>query len=643
MPRFKTPKFSEGFPPGVVVWSRLGEFPWWPSVVVNRTEHEKTLVLDPGEILAEESPSNRMVEFFNDNKRVAVLELKDLLEYSTNVHKVNRAGQNTNLVIAACEEANAYIASTNGLSEQRESLQDMNFKLPKRKPERNVLPLDPLPSPPPAEPPLSPAKSPPPPPRARKMQKPKVKRERELREPRSDGPVSSEEKPRRGLGRPKKEDRLQRRESAPMRREDDSPSPRRRRESDPGRELQKSSGKRKRKPSLKVTERSADSEDMQAQLDQVPRQRRAKDRRLESGSSRRSRDEEEDDIRPGRRSRGEEDDERTRRKGRDEEDDAGERHRSLDEDDDIRAMRKKRDGRKKRRSHDEEDGRKKRRNRDRDEDGRRGRKRRDEEDDPRPRRKQVKEEVDDQPQARKERGSRVRVERDERVGEDSRRERGEGADGEEDVQPPSRKFKVKRKELPKDRRADTMLGKKDNPNPDNVVAYDAEPRAPVASNSKPNIGIDKASALFLKAKHMCTEYKEALDKLKKQHGLFRERRSALQDTIEELDVVNFDRETLEKSEIGPGILDLIDYMEPVSVDLRNGLVKAVNKWEDQYNPAGQAGAKEEKKEDVVMSEEEETERPKSNGKTEAVPVPRKRDVERDEDVAMADTEEGKTQ
>lgn len=69
----------------------------------------------------------------------------------------------------------------------------------------------------------------------------------------------------------------------------------------------------------------------------------------------------------------------------------------------------------------------------------------------------------------------------------------------------------------------------------------------------------------------------------------RAHRAQVQDRSDALNLVDCDKATLMQSGIGPRILDLIDFMEPVSVDLRNGLVKAVNKWEDEYGVGKQEG------------------------------------------------------
>lgn len=150
------PEFAKGSPVGLVVWARLASFPWWPGVVVNREEHEKTVDLDPGEKLPAAAETNRMVEFFNDNRRVSVVKFKDMIEYSSNIYKVNRAGKHFSDVIIACEEANDYIA-TKGLPVQRQSLHDAAFELPKTEPVNAAPPVESTPppvepTPPPGEP-----------------------------------------------------------------------------------------------------------------------------------------------------------------------------------------------------------------------------------------------------------------------------------------------------------------------------------------------------------------------------------------------------------------------------------------------------------------------------------------------------------
>lgn len=118
----------DGFPVGLVVRVRQGHFSWWPAFIVDRKEREKQLRLQPAATLPAATDDSRMVKYFNDCRRVAVLEVKDLLEYSTNIRKVYYASEVTNHVIDACEQANTYI-KTQGLPVQGESLQQMNFTL----------------------------------------------------------------------------------------------------------------------------------------------------------------------------------------------------------------------------------------------------------------------------------------------------------------------------------------------------------------------------------------------------------------------------------------------------------------------------------------------------------------------------------
>ncbi len=94
---------------GNVVWVRLDGYPWWPAIVVNRKEREPGVELEEGEKLAPESQSNRMVEFFNDEGRVAVIQVNDICEYTTNMKLVRQSGKPRKDVIKACREANHHI------------------------------------------------------------------------------------------------------------------------------------------------------------------------------------------------------------------------------------------------------------------------------------------------------------------------------------------------------------------------------------------------------------------------------------------------------------------------------------------------------------------------------------------------------
>lgn len=100
----------------------------------------KTRVVAGADQLPVASGTNRLVRFFQDG-RVEVLEFKGLLEYFTNLRKVQRAGKCTAPVGVACAEASKDIEN-NGLSAQRTSLQGMDYELPKKSWERSMWNLN---------------------------------------------------------------------------------------------------------------------------------------------------------------------------------------------------------------------------------------------------------------------------------------------------------------------------------------------------------------------------------------------------------------------------------------------------------------------------------------------------------------------
>lgn len=75
--------------------------PWWPALIVDRKEDEKNLTLAPGEMLPIAAEGNRMVELFNHDHRVAVLAVKCLVEYTSQIGKVSGAMAHANAVIDA--------------------------------------------------------------------------------------------------------------------------------------------------------------------------------------------------------------------------------------------------------------------------------------------------------------------------------------------------------------------------------------------------------------------------------------------------------------------------------------------------------------------------------------------------------------
>eukprot|EP00171_Calliarthron_tuberculosum_P019645 IDg19645t1 len=77
---------SRTFVEGVVVWAKVEGFPWWPAVVRLRSRHERKLLPEERAVLPPSSAHNRLVEFFNDANRVAVVALLALEEFSSHMH-----------------------------------------------------------------------------------------------------------------------------------------------------------------------------------------------------------------------------------------------------------------------------------------------------------------------------------------------------------------------------------------------------------------------------------------------------------------------------------------------------------------------------------------------------------------------------
>lgn len=104
---------------GDVIWGRFSSYPWWPAVIVNRKEKEPDVELTDDDMpLPAESDTNRMVEFFNDDGRVAILELNNIREYTANMKLVRHSGKFRDDIIAACGEANNYILTEGKVTQQ---------------------------------------------------------------------------------------------------------------------------------------------------------------------------------------------------------------------------------------------------------------------------------------------------------------------------------------------------------------------------------------------------------------------------------------------------------------------------------------------------------------------------------------------
>lgn len=89
------------------VWVVFGEYPWWPARVVDRKKGESKL--DPGESVAAPNGRNMMVEWFDEDSSISVLDNKFICEYTTNMHLVRQTGEPLPDIIEACRGANKYL------------------------------------------------------------------------------------------------------------------------------------------------------------------------------------------------------------------------------------------------------------------------------------------------------------------------------------------------------------------------------------------------------------------------------------------------------------------------------------------------------------------------------------------------------
>jgi len=76
---------------------------------VDRRDHEAELNLTPDENLPAVNGHNSMVEWFDEEKKVSVVENEKICEYTTNMHLVRESVYLQNLVQKACRGANQYL------------------------------------------------------------------------------------------------------------------------------------------------------------------------------------------------------------------------------------------------------------------------------------------------------------------------------------------------------------------------------------------------------------------------------------------------------------------------------------------------------------------------------------------------------
>lgn len=104
--------------PGVVVWAKLEGFPWWPALIRERELHEQKLLPAERAVLPAYAGDSRMVEFFNDGNRVAVIKIRAMAEYSSNMELQTHSGEDKDVIDCAVEEADLYLRAA-GVDFQR--------------------------------------------------------------------------------------------------------------------------------------------------------------------------------------------------------------------------------------------------------------------------------------------------------------------------------------------------------------------------------------------------------------------------------------------------------------------------------------------------------------------------------------------
>lgn len=117
-----------------------------------------------------------------------------------------------------------------------------------------------------------------------------------------------------------------------------------------------------------------------------------------------------------------------------------------------------------------------------------------------------------------------------------------------------------------------MIGKATMPLPDNIVAVDADQRAAIEPDSVPDVGIEEACARFDDLDASIKRCKRSMDKINADLAASLVDRDSILDKIDGIDIVNFNHETLVKSELGFKIVHRIGFLETVSVTMKNGLV-----------------------------------------------------------------------
>lgn len=107
------------FVAGVVVWAKIDGFPMWPAVIRARSHIEPALREEERSCLPPQQANTRLVEFFNDDNNIAVVDLTNMDLFTSDVYHLSRAGSALRTIISeACTEAETFILAC-GLPFQR--------------------------------------------------------------------------------------------------------------------------------------------------------------------------------------------------------------------------------------------------------------------------------------------------------------------------------------------------------------------------------------------------------------------------------------------------------------------------------------------------------------------------------------------
>ncbi len=121
---------------GVVVWAKVNGFPMWPAVIRARSHVMATLKEEERNNLPPSQPNTRVVEFFNDDNNIAVVDVANMDLFTSDVRHLSRAGSALRTIISeACDEAETFVRAC-GLPFQRAAISDeTDFNRPKAAPQ----------------------------------------------------------------------------------------------------------------------------------------------------------------------------------------------------------------------------------------------------------------------------------------------------------------------------------------------------------------------------------------------------------------------------------------------------------------------------------------------------------------------------